>query len=227
MRLRELLGSLDSEAGVVGEETGGDLPNTGLAVAIDPIDGTWAFLTETETYSTTLALVRDRRAVLGMVSNPVTGEIAYATEEGDARIVRLPVFGEEPTGHDLPTRRIGEGPTLVNLHPARSARSVVAALYEAWGDGAIDMVRSAGGSPAWAMVEAARGHFVYVNLWSKRGADAWDLAAGALVVRKAGGEVVDTDGQPIDALRHAGPFIAGLEGPRLSRVAELVQDGVS
>jgi len=93
LRLRELLASLDSEAVVVGEETGGDLPEEGLAVAIDPIDGTWAFLTETETYSTTLALIRDRRTVLGMISNPVTGEVAYATDAGGARLLRLSLFG--------------------------------------------------------------------------------------------------------------------------------------
>ena len=59
-RLRELLCSLDSEVVVVGEETGGTLPGSGLAVAIDPIDGTWAFVSDSETYCTTVALIQDR-----------------------------------------------------------------------------------------------------------------------------------------------------------------------
>ena len=33
---------------------------------------------------------------------------------------------------------------------------------------------------------------------------------GVEIVRRAGGEVVDLEGTPVDTLRHSGPFIAGL-----------------
>jgi fructose-1,6-bisphosphatase/inositol monophosphatase family enzyme len=227
LRLRDLLASIGSEAVVVGEETGGDLPEAGLAVAIDPIDGTWAFLTETETYSTTLALIRDRRTILGMVSNPVTGEIAYATSGQErSRLVRLGLFGESTAAHALPTRSTDVAVTLVNVHPNRAAGTVLDSLYRAWQDGEIAMVRSAGGSPAWALTEASRGHFVYVNLWSRRAAAAYDLAAGALIVRQAGGELIDLTGRPIDELHHAGPFVAGLDSGMTTRVAEWVRRGM-
>ena len=72
------------------------------------------------------------------------------------------------------------------------------------------MVRSPGGSPAWALVEAAKGHFIYVNRWDRRPAEPWDLVGGVEIVRGAGGEVVDLEGAPIDTLRHSGPFVAGL-----------------
>jgi fructose-1,6-bisphosphatase/inositol monophosphatase family enzyme len=226
MQLRGLLASLDIEAVVVGEETGGDLPDTGLAIAIDPIDGTWAFLTETETYSTTLALIREGETVLGMISNPVTGELAYATVGGGARLVRLPLFGELPAAHDLPTLSGENGPILVNFHPNRLAGSVMEALYRSWGRHDVAMVRSPGGSPAWALVEAARGHFVYANLWSEREAAAYDLAAGALIVREAGGDVIDLGGKPIHALRHTGPFLAGLDPAARNHLIKLVQQGI-
>jgi fructose-1,6-bisphosphatase/inositol monophosphatase family enzyme len=226
LRLRELLASFDTQAVVVGEETGGSLPDRGLAVAIDPIDGTRAFLSETETYSTTFALIRNRETVLGMISNPVTGEIAYATADGSSRLVRLSLFGEPNEACFLPATTAEDGPILVNLHPSRTAKGVMRSLYGAWARGDISMVRSPGGSPAWALVEAARGHFVYVNLWSEQAASAYDLAAGAMIVRRAGGEVVDLAGKPIDALGHAGAFIAGLDPQTTSRVGDLVREGM-
>ena len=211
---------------VIGEETGGALPAKGTAIAIDPIDGTRAFLAETETYSTTLALIRDGKTALGMISNPTTGEIAYATAGGGSRLIRLSLFGEPDEAYALHARPPGEGPALVNLHPNRQAGDVMHTLYQAWARGDIAMVRSPGGSPAWALVEAARGQFVYANLWSRRPAEAYDLAAGALIVRRAGGEVKDVDGRPIDSLRHGGPFVAAVDSGAADRVTELLRQGL-
>jgi fructose-1,6-bisphosphatase/inositol monophosphatase family enzyme len=222
-RLRSWLSAVGSDAVVVGEETGGVLPTAGTAIAIDPIDGTRAFLAETETYSTTLALIRDGEVVLGMVSNPTAGEIAYAVAGGASRLIRLSTFGEPDEAGALKRPSTPERPLLVNFHPSRRGADVVAALYRAWGQREVAMVRSPGGSPAWALVEAARGHFVYANLWSKRAAEAFDLAAGVLVVRQAGGDVCDLDGEPIDALRHRGPFVAGMDPQMLSRLAGLMR----
>jgi len=161
-----------------------------------------------------------------MVSNPTTGEIAYAAADGDSRLIRLSLFGEPDEAYPLRTRSAEENPTLVNLHPNWKARSVMDTLYHAWGRGDIAMVRSPGGSPAWALVEAARGHFVYVNRWSKRAAEAYDLSAGTLIVRRAGGDVVDLAGKPIDALRHRGPFVAGLDPRAAAHLTELLREGM-
>jgi myo-inositol-1(or 4)-monophosphatase len=224
-RLRDWLNAFGSDAIVIGEETGGVLPAKGTAIAIDPIDGTWAFLGETETYSTTLALIRDGGTVLGMISNPTTGEIAYAKAGGGSRLIRLSLFGEPDEAYDLGAQPKRDGPVLVNIHPNQKAGGVVRALYRAWERGDAAMVRSPGGSPAWALVEAARGHFAYANLWSGRQAEAYDLAAGALIVRGAGGEVTDLDSAPIDALRHSGPFVAGLDPQIRSWLCELLLEG--
>ena len=174
--LRDSLPGLDPEIKVVGEETGGELPDVGSAIAIDPIDGTRAFLAETETYSTTLALIRQGKPELGMVSNPATGEIAYATAGGDSRMLRLSLYGEPDEAYTLRPAQNGR-PLLVNVHPSRRAGAVVTALYRAWQNREISMVRSPGGSPAWELVEAARGHFVYLNLWSKRPAQPRSASA--------------------------------------------------
>lgn len=223
---RQIAASLQGfspEAVVVGEETGGTLPGTGLAIAIDPLDGTWAFLSRTENITTTLAAFRDGSPFLGMVLNPATGEIGYALEDGPTRLLQLSIFGEDDSAHALPIPRADTDSVLVNLHPGRAAGPVVAKLYESWVGGDVRMVRSPGGSPAGALLEAAKGSFVYVNLWSKRPAEAYDLAAGCLLVRGAGGDVTGLDGLPIDPVSHAGPFVAAVDEESRSMVANLVR----
>lgn len=214
------------EAVVVGEETGGILPDSGLALAVDPIDGTWAFLGRTESIATTLAVFREGVPFIGMVSNPATGEVAYAVEGDPTRLLQLSLYGEEDQALGLPLPGSGRGPILVNLHPARRGLRVVARLYDAWESGEVRMVRSPGGSPAWAFLEAAKGSFVYANLWSKRPAEAYDLAAGVLLLRGAGGEVTGLDGQPIDLVSHSGPFVAAVHADRRHAVTELLQKAI-
>jgi fructose-1,6-bisphosphatase/inositol monophosphatase family enzyme len=223
--LRELLGLASFHATVFGEETGGEVEGAGLTIAIDPIDGTWAFLSDTETYGTTLAFIRESEVELGLVSNPVSGELAYAVRGSGARLLRLSVFGEPDEGFDLPSNESASPALLVNLHPSRDAASLIQNLYGAWERREVAMVRSPGGSPAWALVEAARGNFVYVNRWSGRAAVAYDLAAAGLILEEAGGALVDDQGQPIDLLGHQGLFVAGLDRERVSGVTKILHTG--
>lgn len=221
-RIRAAVAAFAPDAAVVGEETGGELPSRGWAVAVDPVDGTWAFLNGTEQFSTTLAVFRDGEEVVGLVAAPAIGEIAYAVSGSPARLLRLGLFGESDQADDLPLASDDEQVLLVNLHPTRAAPRLVDDLHRAWAGGEIRALRSPGGSPAWGMVEAAKGRYTYVNLWMRRPADPYDLTAGALVVRAAGGDVIDLDGTPIDAPRHAGPFVAGTHPGLRERVRRSV-----
>jgi myo-inositol-1(or 4)-monophosphatase len=226
-RIARSLAVFEPRATLVGEELGGELSNRGWCVAVDPVDGTWAFVSGTETFTTTLAVFRDGVPVLGMVSNPATGEIGYAPAGGVTRLLQLSVFGEGDRACTLPLPGPDADPILVNLHPGRRSGTVVARLYEAWSSNEVRMVRSPGGSPAWALLEAAKGRFAYVNLWSKRPASAYDLACGCLLVQGAGGEVTDLDGAPIDLVSHTGPFVAAVDEERRQAVTRLLHDTLS
>jgi fructose-1,6-bisphosphatase/inositol monophosphatase family enzyme len=124
--VREALTHFAPEAVLVGEEPGGDMPERGTTLAIDPVDGTWAFIGGTTTYSTTMALIVDGVGKLGIVAAPATGRIMYATA-GSARVLQVSAFGEPDTAFDLPASRTLE-PVLVNLHPGRGARPAAVAL---------------------------------------------------------------------------------------------------
>ena len=144
MLLRSRLEGHAPDAQVVGEETGGELLSSGFAIAIDPVDGTWAFLTGTETYATALAMFRDGEAILGMIGNPTTGEIGYAAKGERTRSVTLSLFGEPDTATTLPAESADTEKLLVNVHPNQSADGLVSSLYSAWNDGLIRAVRSPG-----------------------------------------------------------------------------------
>ena len=221
--VRERLTKFCPEAGFVGEETGGDLPPRGFAAALDPIDGTWSLVNRTETCTTGLAFFRDGEAFLGMVLNPATGELAYGARDGGTRLLQMSLFGEDDVACPLPGEQSSSRALLVNLQPSRDAQTLVDGLFEAWRDGGVHMVKQTGGSPLWAMLETAKGSFVYVNLWSRRPAYAYDLAAGIMLVRGAGGEVTDLAGKPIETTGHRGPFVAGIDPEARLKIAEIVR----
>ena len=221
--VRERLTEFCPEAGFVGEESGGALPPRGYAVAIDPVDGTWSLVNRTETCTTGLAFFHDGEAFLGMVLNPATGELAYAARDTGTRLLQISLFGEEDAAFPLPGERLRRQALLVNLQPSRDAQAVVGGLFEAWRAGGVNMVKLPGGSPLWAMLEAAKGSFVYVNLWSRRAAHAYDLAAGIMLVRGAGGDVTDLAGKPIETTDHRGPFVAGIDQEARRKVAAIVR----
>jgi len=208
---RESLTLLPEGTALISEESEGCLPKTGLALALDPIDGTRSFLSQIDNFSTSLAFYQDGQPIIGMVINPVTGELGYAAPGMQSRLIQLALLGCETVGEPMPTANLTAPlPTLIHVHPSRRAAELFRNLYDLWVQDEVEFVRLSGGSPAYALMEAAKGHFIYINIWDKSPAAAYDLAAGILLVRGAGGDVVDRSGKPISFNGHIGPFIAGV-----------------
>ncbi len=218
------LAAFDPLAILVGEETGGTLPERGHAIAVDPIDGTWAFLGRTEAIATSLAVFRDGRVIAAAVLNPATGEAIHASVERATELVRLGFLGESDEVVALPLQSSEGARPLVNLQPTRDG-ALADAMRKAWASQALAVVRSPGGSPAWSLATTALGSFTYVNAWSTKGTADYDLAGGVFLVRAAGGEVVDLQGTPIDPLSHLGPFIAGMDRRAIETVRTIINGG--
>ena len=194
-----------------GEESGGAIEPKGVSLALDPLDGTGSFLSHSNTSATSLAFFRDGHIVIGMVMNPATGELGYVLNGQKTRLIQFNLFGEKIQAVDLPTiKKEDSEKLLVNFHPYRKANKLAQTLYKGWQEGEINLVKSISGSPAMALLEAAKGHSSYINLWKGPPALSYDLAAGILIVRGAGGEVLDMDGDSIPYIGHQGPFFAGL-----------------
>lgn len=206
-----------SDISFEGEESGGTIRENGVSLAIDPLDGTRSFLSYSGTSATSMIFFRDGQPVIGMVLNATNGELGYVIKGENARLIQMNMFGEQHQVVNLPTsKNISTEKLLVNFHPSKKANNLANQLYKSWQDGDVKLVKSISGSPALALLEAAKGYTCYINLWKGPPALSYDLAAGILLVRESGGDVINMDGNPIPFIGHQGPFFAGISSSQLT-----------
>ena len=150
---------------------------------VDPLDGTTNFLHGIPHFAISIALERDNEIVAGMIYEPVRDEMFWA-EKGQGAFVndrRLRVsarrrIGEALIGTGMPSGARADQPTyLATLAGIITATGGVRRL----GAAALDL----------AYVAAGR----FEGFW-EFGLSPWDIAAGLLLVREAGGYVSDLSG---------------------------------
>ena len=151
---------------------------------IDPLDGTTNFLHSIPHFAISVALERGGDIVAGLVYNPVQDELFWA-ERGHGAFLndrRLRVsgrknLGEALVGTGIPFQARGDHPAYLRQLAAVMART---AGVRRMGAAALDL----------AYVAAGR-----LDAFFEYDLNAWDVAAGALLVREAGGFVEDIDGR--------------------------------
>ncbi|ADZ69329.1 inositol monophosphatase family protein [Polymorphum gilvum] len=165
---------------------------------VDPLDGTTNFLHGIPIFAVSIALERQGQIVAGVIFNPVMDEL-YTTERGRGAFLndrRLRVAGRTA----LPDCLIGTGiPFLGKGDHGRALREIRQVMPEVAG------IRRCGAAAldlAW--VAAGR----YDGFW-EHGLSPWDMAAGILMVREAGGFVCDINGR--DDMLETGSIVAGNE----------------
>jgi myo-inositol-1(or 4)-monophosphatase len=165
---------------------------------VDPLDGTTNFLHGIPLFAISIALVRDGIPIAGLVYNPISDEM-YIAERGKGAFLnehRLRVAARRELSDcviccGIPHRGRGDLPLFRKELAAVQER--VAGLRRT-GAAAIDL--------AW--VAAGR----FDGFW-ERDLSPWDLAAGHILVREAGGYITDLDGG--DAVLTKGTVLAGNE----------------
>lgn len=196
-RIRETVTTRHPEAAIIGEELSPDASSAaGLAFVVDPLDGTTNFLHGYPAFSVSIAALRDGVLVAGAILNVPSGELFTALAGGGARRSGQPVSVSEISE---PARAlIGTGFPFKHQHllPAY-LRQFEPVLRRTAG------VRRAG-SAALDLADVACGRFD--AFWELMLAP-WDVGAGLLLVREAGGVVTDLDGRAAE-LAH-GPIVAG------------------
>jgi myo-inositol-1(or 4)-monophosphatase len=185
------------DARLVGEELAPELGAlSGLTFIADPLDGTTNYLHDFPWYCVSIAALVDGEPVAGAILNVPTGELFTATASGGARRAGQPI-AVSPV--DAPRRSlIGTG------FPFREADDVGPYLRIM-----ADVMREVAGirrpgSAALDLADVACGRFD--AFWELRLAP-WDVAAGILLVREAGGVVTDLHGAPA-TIAH-GAIVAG------------------
>ena len=192
----EVLLSAYPSSSVWGEEFTPDQAPCDLVWVVDPLDGTTNFLHGYPSYAVSVAAIVAGQLSVGVVAD-VSRELMYHATTGGGAWCRARQLHVSDT-HDAAHALIGTGfpfkaPALI----PRYLRQFTAILAASSG------IRRAG-SAALDLVDVALGRFD--GFWELSLAP-WDVAAGTLLVREAGGLVTNTENDP-DVVRH-GSIVAG------------------
>lgn len=158
-------------------DTGGDL------WCIDPIDGTTNYAAGAPFYAVSVALIRNRCPLMGVVYDPSRDECFSAVQGLGAQLNGAALVGTASLPEQLSEciaavdfKRLNEPLRrhLVLQPPYRSQRNFGACALE------------------WCWLAAGR-----VHLYLHGGMRLWDLAAGELILREAGGRCSNLRGEPL------------------------------
>ncbi len=151
---------------------------------IDPLDGTSNYMAEIPLFGITVALVKNKETELGIIYDPLHDDL-FVAEKGKGATVNGDVL--EVSSHSSTRRamlfagrgykerdRIRHGQIIFQLEKQTS-------YFRRLGSAAIML----------ASVAAGRADSVILT-----GNQAWDLAAGALLIQEAGGKVTEYCGKP-------------------------------
>ncbi len=182
---------------VVGEELSPDARTDGLAWIVDPLDGTTNYLHRFPVYAVSIGAALEGELLAGVVVHPSAGIRYHAVRGGGAwqDDVRLAVSGvtaprQALIGTGFPYSEMAELPVY-----ARQFAAVIA------GSGGLRRP----GSAALDLCDVAAGRFD--GFW-ELALSPWDVAAGTLLVREAGGVVTDHAGVA-DVVSRRGSIVAG------------------
>jgi len=165
---------------------------------VDPLDGTTNFLHGIPLFAISIAHVKDGVPNAGLVFNPVTDEL-FVAERGKGAFLqnrRLRVAARRDLANCVVTCGIphrGRGDLALFRKELAVVQNQVAGIRRT-GAAALDL--------AWV----AAGRF---DAFWERNLCPWDLAAGIVLVREAGGFATDIDGG--DAILDKGSIVAGNE----------------
>jgi myo-inositol-1(or 4)-monophosphatase len=170
--------------GFLGEE-GGDREGTDTSHRwiVDPLDGTTNFLHGIPQFAISIGLEREGGVIAGLVYNPASEEM-FIAEKGKGAFMneqRIRVAGRKRLADaviacGLP--HIGRGDLALAARETGAIQAQVAGLRR-FGAAALDL--------AWIAAGRLDGYW-------ERDIKPWDMAAGSILVREAGGFVSDCDG---------------------------------
>lgn len=173
------------DAEFIGEESENNFSSIGLRFIIDPIDGTTNFMQDYRCSCISVALCKENEIIAGVVYNPYTNEL-FSAEKGKGAYLngdRISV-SERPLSDGLAL--FGTSP----YHPENTDETFV--LLRKVFDISRDIRRS--GSAAYDICMIACGR---CEVFFEKGLQPWDIAAGTLIIKEAGGVVKNYEGEDI------------------------------
>ncbi len=176
--LRERLMGAFPEYGWLSEETKGDASRfeRDRVWIVDPMDGTREFVMRNPEYVVSVALVEHGKPVLGVIYNPLSGDLYEAVVGHGTRLNDELVLCDHPL----------EGKAKVEVSRSDIEKGRFSE-YES------DLELLPCGSIAYKLARLSTG--LVDSTLSVTPKNEWDIAAGVLLVKEAGGTVTDLAGQ--------------------------------
>jgi len=163
-----------------GQREGADKTHTWI---VDPLDGTTNFLHGIPQFAISIALAREGTVVAGLIYNPANDEMFIAERgkgaflnEQRIRVAARKRLADAVIACGLP--HIGRGDLALGARETNLMQAQVAGLRR-FGAAALDL--------AWVAAGRLDGYW-------ERNLNPWDMAAGLILVREAGGFITDCDG---------------------------------
>ncbi|MBU1202566.1 inositol monophosphatase [Patescibacteria group bacterium] len=165
--------------GVLSEESGQTDKDSPYTWIIDPLDGTTNFTIHHTLFAVTIALLYKNKVVMGVIYNPILDEMYWATENNGSykNGQKLKVSAKTDLKKSIITYCHGSGKT--NTEKAYR-------LYRHFHDISHHCRHFGCTSLELAMLAAGdtQAHMI-------SGAKIWDISAGTIIIKEAGGKVTD------------------------------------
>ncbi|MFH1781537.1 MAG: inositol monophosphatase family protein [Patescibacteria group bacterium] len=150
---------------------------------IDPLDGTTNFTKGNPLFATSIALIKDNEPIVGVVYNPVLDEMYWAEKGGGAFLNREPI--------KVSSRKEVKGSYIVMCEGNHKDLKRSTKLWQVLGPKVKDIRKL--GSAALECVYVAAGK---ADIFITTQINPYDVGAGILLIREAGGKATDFQGNP-------------------------------
>jgi len=175
---------------ILAEETGlHKSENSNFLWAVDPLDGTTNYAHQFPFFAISIALLYERKPIVGVVYNPIMDELFYASKtkgafyfDDQTQVSQVKSLETSllATGFAYSRRTTSDNNYVEFCHMTNLSQGVRRA-----GCASLDL----------AYVAAGR----LDGFWEKD-LNPWDIAAGALIVEESGGQISDYQGNPLNYL---------------------------
>lgn len=176
--------SREPQAAILAEENINPPDGTTSMWVIDPLDGTTNYSRHIPVFSVSIALVRDRRPVLGVIYDPLSENLFAAEADRGATLNGQPIHVS--TASDIREAVIG-------LDWGRGEEARARELEWLRRTGLQSRTIRAIGSAALGMCYLAAG---WIDVYYHGALMPWDGAAGQIIIEEAGGTLLNHRGQP-------------------------------
>jgi myo-inositol-1(or 4)-monophosphatase len=182
--MRSVIREAFPDHGILGEEFGWENESAPYCWALDPIDGTRAFITGRPVFGTLIALLREGTPILGLIDQPILRERWLAAPDQPLRFTSK--LGGAPG-----TRAC---PSLAEAELSCTTPDMLGDWHPRWQRLAGAVRRTSWGGDCYAYGLLALGQ---IDVIAERDLKIWDWAALVPVVEAAGGRMTDWSGRAL------------------------------